>query len=378
MKKSILFSMLLMAAPVTLFAQLKVHSTGQVGIIATGTPSNNAKLTVGSTNNIATNENINLHSCIQTGISSTNIGVNGVVLNGTGSGSSIGVRGYAHGGGYGLCFGVLGNLNNYDYGAGIFGGVNCPQGIAVSGKYAGYFYGATYVNGSLTAQNIYNLSDMRLKDDVISLSETMNGQGGVLDKLTGLDVISYKLKNPSLLMENQIEHELTEQEKQDAERRHYGVSAQELQNIFPDLVCEGQDGYLIVSYTEMVPILLRCIQELKQELDEMKGAGADDKSLSRNTATGITSTASSGNMLYQNTPNPFKEKTVIRFKLADDAQNAAICIFDLTGKQLKKLPISSGETSVSVNGWELGEGMFLYTLLVNGQEIDTKRMVITK
>lgn len=60
-------------------------------------------------------------------------------------------------------------------------------------------------------------------------------------------------------------------------------------------------------------------------------------------------------MLYQNTPNPFKEQTVIRFSLADDARDAAICIFDMTGKILKKLPISSGETSVSVNGWELGD-----------------------
>jgi hypothetical protein len=64
--------------------------------------------------------------------------------------------------------------------------------------------------------------------------------------------------------------------------------------------------------------------------------------------------------------------------LADDARDAAICIFDMTGKMLKKLPILSGETSVSVNGWELGEGMFLYTLMVNGREIDTKRMIITK
>jgi hypothetical protein len=39
-------------------------------------------------------------------------------------------------------------------------------------------------------------------------------------------------------------------------------------------------------------------------------------------------------MLYQNTPNPFKEQTVIRFSLADDAQDAAICIFDMTGKIL--------------------------------------------
>jgi hypothetical protein len=50
----------------------------------------------------------------------------------------------------------------------------------------------------------------------------------------------------------------------------------------------------------------------------------------------------------------------------------------MTGKMLKNLPISSGETSVSLNGWELGEGMFLYTLIVNGKEIDTKRMIITK
>jgi hypothetical protein len=64
--------------------------------------------------------------------------------------------------------------------------------------------------------------------------------------------------------------------------------------------------------------------------------------------------------------------------LADDATNAAICIFDMSGKMLKKLPVSSGMTSVSINGWELGEGMFLYTLIVNGREIDTKRMIMTK
>ena len=50
----------------------------------------------------------------------------------------------------------------------------------------------------------------------------------------------------------------------------------------------------------------------------------------------------------------------------------------MSGKMLKKFPISSGMDSVSVAGYELGEGMFLYSLIVNGQEIDTKKMVITK
>ena len=57
-------------------------------------------------------------------------------------------------------------------------------------------------------------------------------------------------------------------------------------------------------------------------------------------------------------------------------QDASICVFDMNGRMLKKSPISSGMDSVSISGNELGEGMFLYSLIVNGQEIDTKKMVI--
>jgi hypothetical protein len=127
----------------------------------------------------------------------------------------------------------------------------------------------------------------------------------------------------------------------------------------------------------MVPLLLRSIQELKQELDELKG-GSEFKTRSTNDETPGFSAINTDNVLYQNIPNPFKEQTVIRFKLADNVQEAAICIFDMTGKTLKKLPVSSGMESVSIGGYELGEGMFLYSLIVNGQEIDTKKMVILK
>ena len=141
---------------------------------------------------------------------------------------------------------------------------------------------------------------------------------------------------------------------------------------------EAQDGYLYVNYTELVPVLVRAIQELKEELDAVKGV---DEKTERNTrtATAVSASAvSDGNVLYQNTPNPFKEQTTIRFTLADDARDASVCIFDMTGKMLRKLPVSLGDSSVSLNGWELGEGMFLYTLIVNGREVDTKRMIITK
>ena len=125
------------------------------------------------------------------------------------------------------------------------------------------------------------------------------------------------------------------------------------------------------------PPLIRSIQELKQELNEVKDASkAMTRSASNETAD--FNAANTGNVLYQNTPNPFKERTIIRFSLAEGVQDAAVCIFDMTGKTIKKLSISSGMGSVSVGGYELGEGMFLYSLIVNGQVVDTKRMVISK
>ena len=116
---------------------------------------------------------------------------------------------------------------------------------------------------------------------------------------------------------------------------------------------------------------------MKQEVDELRGVDSSARMAPK--TLGVNSTnATRKNKLFQNTPNPFKEETVIRFQLADDVRDAAICIFDMSGKMLKKLPVSSGMESVSVNGYELGEGMFFYSLIIKGQEADTKKMIISK
>jgi hypothetical protein len=254
------------------------------------------------------------------------------------------------------------------------------MGVYVNGRYAGYFNGDTKVNGTLYATSVVNTSDIRLKENIVSLSEKEDG-GTTLDKIRRMNVIEYNFKPQTDIPEAErdtISPEKIRTNDEISKDRHYGLSAQELQTLYPNLVKEGQDGYLGINYIELVPVLIRSIQELKKELDDVKGRN-DEAMMSRNVTTSAVSAAiANGNVLYQNTPNPFKEQTTIRFSLADDAHDAAICIFDMTGKMLKKLPVSSGETSVSINGWELGEGMFLYTLMVNGREIDTKRMIITK
>ena len=49
-----------------------------------------------------------------------------------------------------------------------------------------------------------------------------------------------------------------------------GVIAQELQRVFPQAVHVREDGYLSVSYNALVPLCLRAIQVLFDEIEEMK------------------------------------------------------------------------------------------------------------
>lgn len=52
--------------------------------------------------------------------------------------------------------------------------------------------------------------------------------------------------------------------------KHYGLIAQEIKNIIPELVSENSDGTLGVAYTELIPILLEGIKELKKENEILK------------------------------------------------------------------------------------------------------------
>ena len=358
--KKIIISLLFMAAPVAMFAQLKVSSDGKT-LLGTNLSNYSPMLEVGFRTN------------------GTNIGIISVAeMVSSHTGTACGIYGIGKYGSNGHTYGVVGTIDGGSQGAGIAGAQIGITNYGINGTYAGYFLGGVYCSGAMSALSYSQTSDIRLKRDVIPLR---NLHQKALNKIIDMNVVEYKYKKaiPSLLLPDSVSvDEVIKASGINYDKIHIGLIAQELQKIYPELVDEGQDGYLTVNYMELVPVLICAIQELKQELDDVKDRSGEAM-MSRNVTTSAVSAATAnGNVLYQNTPNPFKEQTTIRFSLADDARDATICIFDMTGKMLKKLSVSSGETSIRVNGWELGEGMFLYTLMVNGCEIDTKRMIITK
>jgi hypothetical protein len=98
-----------------------------------------------------------------------------------------------------------------------------------------------YVNGSL-----FNPSDAILKTNTVHLTSEKNKT--VLD----LCPVEFEYKN--------------EQNK----KKHYGLIAQDVEKIYPELVSSNIMGYKTVNYLELIPIMLSRMQSMQEEIDDLK------------------------------------------------------------------------------------------------------------
>lgn len=91
------------------------------------------------------------------------------------------------------------------------------------------------------------------------------------------------------------------------------------------------------------------------------------------------------NRLYQNSPNPFRDKTVISYSLSSPGQ-ARIEIYNLLGQAVRTIEVNkpvSGRyelewTGADQAGRMLPPGIYFYRLSVKGKTVDLKRMIMLK
>lgn len=120
-------------------------------------------------------------------------------------------------------------------------------------QYSGYTFNgggnATAVHGSWV-----DTSDVRIKENITPVTDGLN-------KIAQLNPVMYSYKKDSLDAPNK-----------------YGLIAQELEQIIPEVVftnndlIDGVDDLRSVAYTNIVPILIKAVQELKAEIDTLKAA----------------------------------------------------------------------------------------------------------
>ena len=97
--------------------------------------------------------------------------------------------------------------------------------------------------------------------------------------------------------------------------------------------------------------------------------------------TGLSEKAESVQVMFlgQNKPNPFSTTTEVEVTVPESVQHAFVYVYDLQGKKVQQVDVTArGKQTVSINAATLEEGMYLYSLIADGQVVQTRRMIIAK
>lgn len=422
-------------------AQLRMFQNGNILLNGNGATSANSPLSIGGVgySDYQVNINANNKNALNIQCSSGKDGIK-IGINSSTSHSSQGVYVWPNGGvssstsfsssieafgpvsNQGTTVGVCGKyLNVAGYfatnAAGIYGSSSVNTSFAYPGVYAGYFNGDVRVTGTIYG-TLLTPSSTSSNASCIATSASVRSYGENVSMFIADDEndnVSSKLRNVQLLQlyqptlqktkvqqfENRSSIEYPAEENvnplspeqfeqfiadnadtepiqtQMASLR-YGLAADQLKRVFPELVYEDEHGNVSINYMEMIPLLVEALNELQSRMETIEKEKADLTNLRSETTT-LSDAETDILSLDQNIPNPFSETTAIGVTVPETVKSAYIFFYDMSGKEVKRMEIAArGKTNVSIAGEDLTSGMYLYSLIADGKVISTKRMILAK
>lgn len=144
---------------------------------------------------------------------------------------------------------------------------------------------------------------------------------------------------------------------------------------------------MALRYSEFVVPLVKAVQELSAENDTLKSrldaieSALNIQSNSKDqeeTISQETVLLKGGAYLQQNVPNPFDGTTAIGYYVPDPNAKVQMQFISSVGELIYTVDISSGKGIVNVQTDALAPGIYQYILLVNGNVIGTKQMILQK
>lgn len=210
------------------------------------------------------------------------------------------------------------------------------------------------VNGITMSDGYLITSDSRFKKDVTPLR-------GSLDNILKLRGVNYnwdRARNPDMGF---------------GEEKQIGFIAQEVEKVLPEMVYTMENGYKAVNYTALIPVLVEAMKEQQSTIASLQ----DELTRIREIQSGnVSMNSQNSTMTIQ--PNPSAEDVTISYTGVQPEQSS-IMIFDMNGKLMKTIELTPRDTDhVVLAKGSLEPGMYLVSLIANGEELHTKRMIINR
>lgn len=325
-----------------------------------------------------------------------NYGVRGLFCKSTsGNGTStagyfesdfIGVDGHSNGAG-GTAYGTSGVATGGTAGYGAYGkasGASLNYGVYGTVTGSGTKYGV-YSNGNFggTGSYLYT-SDKKLKKNIKPLQN-------VMDKIMQLKPAVYDFRVGEFGAMNL------------AEGKHFGFLAQEVQDVFPDLVSrqafppqynEKQEKtadaieYLGLNYTELIPVIIEGMQEqqktITQQNELIQKLEKRLEALENGTvkaaihpSENYLSAKGTQAELFQNIPNPATGSTAVPYYLPETTVNAYLLCKNAQGAVVTRYAINQkGKGQVMVDTKALSPGIYFLSLVCNNALVKTIQMEV--
>lgn len=221
-------------------------------------------------------------------------------------------------------------------------------------------------------------SDQSAKENVEEIDEDEASRA-----LLKLRPVTYTLKEDNANASDLVSLDKSNFKEQN--HHNYGLIAQEVLEIFPDIVeydtISQQYG---IRYMELIPILIVALQRQQQEIETLKehiGRSTESKYQPLRTATDISTPndiASYTPKLWEAVPNPFSDQTSIAYYIPSEVTDAYIALLNLQGEMLESYPCTEKgyKANVLISSDGLANGLYLYALIVDGVEVATHKLVV--
>lgn len=213
-----------------------------------------------------------------------------------------------------------------------------------------------------------HFSDKRLKQNINTLDYG-------LETLMQLNPVSYEW-NAAAYTELSTQKELSS----NMQGTQVGFIAQEVEALIPEVVKEVKDGYKALEYHNLTAVIVQAVkeqqtiieaqklalEELSQQVEQLKNQTTNLEALDSEKAF----------LLEQNRPNPFANSTSIKYSTP---QNAQLLITNLEGKTMQSITLDAGENkTIEVSAQDLHNGIYIYSIVVEGELKLSKRFVVAK
>jgi len=278
------------------------------------------------------------------------------------------------------------NQSNY----GIFAQCLPTTGTVIPGpgNWAGYFSGDVVRTG-----NDNFSSDQNLKQSITTLTNGLSLINQLSPKTFSYQTNTY----PQMGLPSGLQ---------------YGLIAQQVQTVIPQLVNSATHpsmtlnntnypavNYLTLEYQQLIPILIKAVQELsaqnqaqdsliqvltqninaccENQQSKQTGINGNGKNAQQQVLNQMNIDLSDKDVivLNQNIPNPYAEHTTITYNVPVQFKYAQMIFKTIDGRIIKTTDLEKGKGQLNVFASDLSNGLYMYTLIVDGKEFDTKKMV---